>query len=113
MSSRWYATLHVTPVSYTHLDVDKRQARRRGWEPAPVDQGRGGGAMSDDVQLVREIGEVKAELSGLKAEVAGTNQPVSYTHLKNSFYILRLKKLMTYLSLVSSKTVCYPTNLSG
>ena len=30
--------------------------------------------MSDDVQLVREIGEVKAELSGLKAEVAGTNQ---------------------------------------
>ena len=30
--------------------------------------------MNDDVQLVREIGEVKAELSGLKAEVAGTNQ---------------------------------------
>ena len=27
--------------------------------------------MNDDVQLVREIGEVKAELSGLKAEVAG------------------------------------------
>ena len=30
--------------------------------------------MNGDVQLVREIGEVKAELSGLKAEVAGTNQ---------------------------------------
>ena len=30
--------------------------------------------MNDDVQLVREIGEVTAELSGLKAEVAGTNQ---------------------------------------
>lgn len=30
--------------------------------------------MNDDVQLVREIGGVKAELSGLKAEVAGTNQ---------------------------------------
>ena len=30
--------------------------------------------MNDDVQLVREIGDVKAELSGLKAEVAGTNQ---------------------------------------
>ena len=30
--------------------------------------------MNGDVQLVREIGEVKAELSGLKVEVAGTNQ---------------------------------------
>ena len=28
----------------------------------------------ENIQLVREIGEVKAELSGLKAEVAGTNQ---------------------------------------
>ncbi|WP_314971619.1 hypothetical protein [Bilophila wadsworthia] len=28
----------------------------------------------ESIQLVREIGEVKAELSGLKAEVAGTNQ---------------------------------------
>ena len=30
--------------------------------------------MNGDVQLVRKIGEVKAELSGLKVEVAGTNQ---------------------------------------
>ena len=28
----------------------------------------------ENIRLVREIGEVKAELSGLKAEVAGTNQ---------------------------------------
>lgn len=28
----------------------------------------------ENIQLVREIGEVKAELTGLKAEVAGTNQ---------------------------------------
>ena len=27
----------------------------------------------ENIRLVREIGEVKAELSGLKAEVAGTN----------------------------------------
>ena len=39
-------------------------------------QGYGGGAVSEEenIRLVREIGEVKAELSGLKAEVAGTNQ---------------------------------------
>ncbi|WP_370791403.1 hypothetical protein [Bilophila wadsworthia] len=39
-------------------------------------QGDGGGAVSEEenIRLVREIGEVKAELSGLKAEVAGTNQ---------------------------------------
>ena len=35
--------------------------------------------MSDDVQLVREIGEVKAELSWPKAEVAGTNQRLDDT----------------------------------
>lgn len=28
----------------------------------------------ENIRLVREIGEVKAELSGLKVEVAGTNQ---------------------------------------
>lgn len=28
----------------------------------------------ENIQLVREIGEVKAELTGLKAEVEGTNQ---------------------------------------
>ena len=40
--------------------------------------------MNDDVQLVREIGEVKAELSGLMAEVAGTNQRLDViTQLKD------------------------------
>ena len=30
--------------------------------------------MSDDMQMLRDLGEVKAELSAVKAEVAGTNQ---------------------------------------
>ena len=30
--------------------------------------------VEENIQLVREIGEVNAELSGLKAEVVGTNQ---------------------------------------
>ena len=40
----------------------------------------------ENIQLVREIGEVKAELTGLKAEVAGTNQrldDIVITHLKD------------------------------
>lgn len=32
--------------------------------------------MNDDVQLVREIGEVKAELSAVKAELAGLRERI-------------------------------------
>ncbi|WP_417031648.1 hypothetical protein [Bilophila wadsworthia] len=59
------------PVSGA-ADASRARFRRVG---AAV-QGYGGGAVSEEenIRLVREIGEVKAELSGLKAEVAGTNQ---------------------------------------
>ena len=39
--------------------------------------------MSDDVQLVREIGEVKAELSGLKAELAGLRERIDDVVISN------------------------------
>ena len=43
--------------------------------------------MSDDMQMLRDLGEVKAELSAVKAELAGLREriddvvTVSYTHL--------------------------------
>ena len=39
--------------------------------------------MNDDVQLVREIGEVKAELSGLKAELAGLRERIDDVVISN------------------------------
>ncbi|MFQ8737039.1 MAG: hypothetical protein ACLSAH_14385 [Bilophila wadsworthia] len=63
-------------------EAGRRPVSGRRAHPCPVPaggvavQGYGGGAVSEEenIRLVREIGEVKAELSGLKAEVAGTNQ---------------------------------------
>ena len=58
--------------------------------------------MSDDVQLVREIGEVKAELSGLKAEVAGTNQrldDIVITQLKD--HGKRIRDLEDHISVMA------------
>ena len=39
--------------------------------------------MSDDVQLVREIGEVKAELSAVKAELAGLRERIDDVVISN------------------------------
>ena len=39
--------------------------------------------MSDDVQLVREIGEVKTELSAVKAELAGLRERIDDVVISN------------------------------
>ena len=39
--------------------------------------------MNDDVQLVREIGEVKAELSAVKAELAGLRERIDDVVISN------------------------------
>lgn len=56
-------------------------ARRAG--PCRVDRRRGNGPVSDDMQMLRDIGEVKAELSAVKAELAGLRERIDDVVISN------------------------------
>ena len=56
-------------------------ARRSG--PCRVDRRRGNGTVSDDMQMLRDLGEVKAELSAVKAELAGLRERIDDVVISN------------------------------